>query len=124
MFVTCHCDTLGSHVFPVSTFFIPKPEWMTKAFLQATCFVFAYVHCSLQFFLAILLVGIMMLSESWCFEQKVQEKDGMERDRNHSFPWSNFCMMKKDMMVVSFKLVRSVRRVDMCSLWLVLLYFQ
>lgn len=26
-----------------------------------------------------------MLSESWCFEQKVQEKDGMERERNQ-FP--------------------------------------
>lgn len=57
-------------------------------------------------FLAILLIGIMMLSESWCFEQKVQEKDGMERERNHNFPWSNFCMMKKDMMVVSFNLAR------------------
>lgn len=57
-------------------------------------------------FLAILLIGIMMLSESWCFEQKVQEKDGMERERNHSFPWSNFCMMKQDMMVVSFNRVR------------------
>uniref|UniRef100_A0A8C0U6H5 GDP-mannose 4,6 dehydratase n=1 Tax=Cyanistes caeruleus TaxID=156563 RepID=A0A8C0U6H5_CYACU len=41
----------------------------------------------------------MMLSESWCFEQKVQEKNGMERERNQSFPWSNFCMMKKVMMV-------------------------
>lgn len=48
----------------------------------------------------------MMLSESWCFEQKVQEKDGMEREKSHSFPWSNFCMVKKDMMVVSFNLVR------------------
>lgn len=77
-----------------------------------------------NFFLAVLLIGIMMLSESWCFEQKVQEKDGMERDRNHSFPWSNFCVVKTDMMVVSFNLVRCVRRVDMCSLWLVLLCFQ
>lgn len=57
-------------------------------------------------FLAILLIGIMMLSESWCFEQKVQEKDGMERERNQSFPWSNFCMMKQDMMVVSFNWMR------------------
>lgn len=38
-------------------------------------------------FLAILLIGIMMLSESWCFEQKVQEKDGMEREKKKSqFP--------------------------------------
>lgn len=27
-----------------------------------------------------------MLSESWCFEQKVQEKDGMERGKNSQFP--------------------------------------
>lgn len=45
-----------------------------------------------------------MLSESWCFEQKVQEKGGMER--KIVFPWSNFCTMKKDVLVVSFNLVR------------------
>lgn len=37
--------------------------------------------CSLQcpIFLAVLFIGIMMLSESWCCEQKVQEKGGVER---------------------------------------------
>lgn len=46
----------------------------------------------------------MMLSESRCFEQKVQEKGGMER--KISFAWSNFCTVKKDVPVVSFNLVR------------------
>lgn len=53
----------------------------------------------------------MMLSESWCFEQKVQEKGDMER-KKHSFPWSSFCTVGKkknqqtDVPVVSFNLVR------------------
>lgn len=50
VFVTYHCNTLGSHAFTVSTCFILKPEWMTKAFPQAACLVFVTFIAVSNFF--------------------------------------------------------------------------
>lgn len=62
--------------------------------------------CSLQspILLAVLLIGITMLSES--FQQKVQEKGGMERKITVSIGATSALWKKKDVPVVSFNLVR------------------